>query len=241
MKLLKFFLIVQIVMIASLHLSPAQADNSKACYDLIRPLEEQAVKIKDRGGIWELFENGAALRKHSIVGLHIDSKITALIDTLNYVCKSQEGIPMNEVANYVVTTMKKKGREGFIKYYLTLSHSIEEIEVWADYAEYFEANQKRKLDFNLTKKAFEKAQKFFGRYTTLAQNIDSANDEESRIKSLGLFLVPQQHVEGIVKEGKALTEDIKQFMAMDPILKQARLENSKIPFAPGLTGGPGPL
>jgi hypothetical protein len=56
-----------------------------------------------------------------------------------------------------------------------------------------------------------------------------------------LFLVPQQHVEGIVKEGKALTEDIKQFMAMDPILKQARLENSKIPFAPGLTGGPGPL
>ncbi len=67
MKLLKVFLIIQIVVIAPLHLGPAQADNSKACYDLFRPLEKQAQKIKDRGGIWELFENGASLRKHSIV------------------------------------------------------------------------------------------------------------------------------------------------------------------------------
>lgn len=234
---LAVFLIVQIVMVASLHLGPAQADNSKACYDLFRPLEKQAVKIKDRGGIWELFENGAALRKHSTVGLHIDSKTTGLIDTLNYVCESQEGIPLNEVANYVVTTMKQKGREGFVKYYISLSHSIEVVEVWAEYAEYFEANRKRKLDFNLTKKTLGKAQKFFERYSTLAQTIDAANEEELRIKSLGLFLVPLQHVEGIVKEGKALTEDIKQFVAKEPLLKQVQLENSKIPFAPNLSGG----
>jgi len=239
MKLLKIFLIIQIVVIAPLHLGPAQADNSKACYDLFRPLEKQAQKIKDRGGIWELFENGASLRKHSIVGLHVDSKITSLIDTLNYLCESQDGLPINEVANYLVSMMKKEGREGFIKYYLSLSHSIEEIEVWAEYAEYFEANRKRKLDFNQTKNTLTKAQKFFERYTTLAQNIDSTNDKELRIKALRL-LVPLQ-VEGIAEEGKVLTEDIKQFIAMDPLLKQANLENSEIPFAPNLTGGAEPL
>ena len=239
MKLLKIFLIIQIVVIAPLHLGPAQADNSKACYDLFRPLEKQAQKIKDRGGIWELFENGASLRKHSIVGLHVDSKITSLIDTLNYLCESQDGLPINEVANYLVSMMKKEGREGFIKYYLSLFHSIEEIEVWAEYAEYFEANRKRKLDFNQTKNTLIKAQKFFERYTTLAQNIDSTNDKELRINALGL-LVPLQ-VEGIAEEGKVLTEDIKQFIAMDPLLKQANLENSENPFAPNLTGGAEPL
>ena len=239
MKLLKIFLIIQIVVIAPLHLGPAQADNSKACYDLFRPLEKQAQKIKDRGGIWELFENGASLRKHSIVGLHVDSKITSLIDTLNYLCESQDGLPINEVANYLVSMMKKEGREGFIKYYLSLFHSIEEIEVWAEYAEYFEANRKRKLDFNQTKNTLTKAQKFFERYTTLAQNIDSTNDKELRIKALRL-LVPLQ-AEGIAEEGKVLTEDIKQFIAMDPLLKQANLENSEIPFAPNLTGGAEPL
>ena len=240
MKRLKTFMIVQIVMIAPFLLNPAQADNSKACYDLFRPVEKQSLKIKDNGGIWELFENGASLRKHSIVGLHLDSKITSLIDTINYLCEYQEGLPMTEVTHQVVPMMRKIGREDFIAHYLALNHSIEVIEVWAKYAEYFEANHKRKLDFNQTKNTLAEAQKFFERYLTLAQLVGSVNEKEVRIKSLGL-LVPLQSVEGIAEGGKALTEDIKQFIAMDPLLKQANLENSEIPFAPNLTGGAEPL
>ena len=146
---------------------------------------------------------------------------------------------MTEVTHQVVPMMRKIGREDFIAHYLALNHSIEVIEVWAKYAEYFEANHKRKLDFNQTKNTLAKAQKFFERYTTLAQNIDATNDKELRIKALRL-LVPL-HVEGIAEEGKVLTDDIKQFIAMDPLLKQANLENSEIPFAPNLTGGAEPL
>jgi hypothetical protein len=235
MKRLKTFMIVQIVIIAPFLLNPAQADNSKACYDLFRPVEKQSLKIKDNGGIWELFENGASLRKHSIVGLHLDSKITSLIDTINYLCEYQEGLPMTEVTHQVVPMMRKIGREDFIAHYLALNHSIEVIEVWAKYAEYFEANHKRKLDFNQTKNTLAEAQKFFKRYLTLAQHVGSVNEKEVRIKSLGL-LVPLQSVEGIAEGGKALTEDIKQFIAMDPLLKQANLENAEIPYAPYLTG-----
>jgi len=50
------------------------------------------------------------------------------------------------------------------------------------------------------------------------------------------LLVPLQNVDGIVEECKALTEDIKQFIGMDPLLKQANLENSEIPYAPYLIG-----
>ncbi len=235
MKRLKTFMIVQIVMIAPFLLNPAQADNSKACYDLFRPVEKQSLKIKDNGGIWELFENGASLRKHSIVGLHLDSKITSLIDTINYLCEYQEGLPMTEVTHQVVPMMRKIGREDFIAHYLALNHSIEVIEVWAKYAEYFEANHKRKLDFNQTKNTLAEAQKFFERYLTLAQLVGSVNEKEVRTKSSGL-LVPLQSVEGIAEGGKALTEDIKQVIAMDPLLKQANLENAEIPYAPYLTG-----
>lgn len=235
MKRLKIFLIVQFVMVAPLLISPALADNSTVCYDLFRPLEMQAKKIKDRGGVWELFESGAALRKHSTIGLHADGKIISLRDTLNYLCEFQDGLPVREETHQLVPMMRKMGREGFIKYYLTQFHSIEVIEDWANYAEKFEANRNRKLDFNQTKNTLDKAQKFFERYTTLAQHIDSVIEQEARIKSSGL-MVPLPNVEGIIEECKTLTEDIKQFIAMDPLLKQANRENSEIPYAPSLTG-----
>ena len=149
MKRLKTFMIVQIVMIAPFLLNPAQADNSKACYDLFRPVEKQSLKIKDNGGIWELFENGASLRKHSIVGLHLDSKITSLIDTINYLCEYQEGLPMTEVTHQVVPMMRKIGREDFIAHYLALNHSIEVIEVWAKYAEYFDGSMFHWTNFGI--------------------------------------------------------------------------------------------
>ena len=137
--------------------------------------------------------------------------------TINYVCESQEGIPLNALANQVVPTMKERGREGFIEYYLTLAHSLEEITIWADYVDYYNANYKRKLDFNLTKKTIEMAGTFFERYTVLDKKIRSTND-----------------VEEVAKEGNAIIEDIKQFHTTDPILKQVNFENLKIPHASNL-------
>ena len=148
MKLLKFFLISQMVMIAPLLLDPAKADNTENCANLFRPIENKAHGIKARGGVWALFEKREIYRKYAIVGLHVDSKITSLMYTINYVCESQEGLPLNALANQVVPTMKERGREGFIEYYLTLAHTLEEITIWADYVDYYNADYKRKLDFN---------------------------------------------------------------------------------------------
>jgi hypothetical protein len=212
MKLLKLFLILQTLMITPLLLSSSESNNEKACYSMFRPLENSALKIKGHGGTWNLFEKREIFRKHAIVGLHADSKITALIFTINYICESQEGIPMNEVAGQVVPTMAEKGLEGFIEYYLVLAHELEEIKGWAKYAEYFKANHKRKLDINETKTTIENAQQYFDRYKALAIKLKTTND-----------------VEGTAKDGKALIKDIIQFNAIDSLLKQANFENSQIP------------
>jgi len=171
MKILVFFLIFQILSSTPLLLSSLEANNVKACYSMFRPLENTALKIKGPGGTWQLFEKRKIFRKHAVVGLHADSKITALIFTINYLCESQEGIPMNEVAGQVVPTMAEKGLEGFIEYYLVLAHELEEIKGWAKYAEYFKANHKRILSFGKTKTTIENARQYFDRYQALATKL----------------------------------------------------------------------
>jgi hypothetical protein len=212
MKLLKVFFILQALMITPLLLSSSEANNVKACYSMFRPLENLALKIKGHGGTWELFEKREIFRKHAIVGLHADSKITALIFTINYLCESQEIMPMNEVAGQVVPTMAEKGLEGFIEYYLVLAHELEEIKGWAKYAEYFKANHKRKLDIGETKTTIDNAKQYFDRYKALATKLKKTND-----------------VEGVAKDGKALIADIVQFNTVDPLLIQANFENAQIP------------
>lgn len=199
-------------MLVPLLLNSAKANNTQDCYDFFRPIENLALQIKGRGGTWELFEKREIFRKHAVVGLHADSKITALIFTINYLCESQEGIPVNEVAGQVVPMLEEKGTEGFIEYYLTLAHELNEIKGWVKYAEYFGAHQSRKLDINQTKTTIKNARKFFDRYTALGHKLKTTNDTE-----------------GIAKDGKALIEDIVQFNAEDPLLKQANFENAQIP------------
>jgi hypothetical protein len=212
MKLPTVFLILQTLMITPLLLSSSEANNVQTCYSMFRPLENSALKIKGHGGTWELFEKREIFRKHAIVGLHVDSKITALIFTINYLCESQESMPVNEVAGQVVPTMAEKGLEGFIEYYLVLAHELEEIKGWAKYAEYFKANHKRKLDIGETKATIDSAKQYFDRYKALATKLKKTND-----------------VEGIAKDGKALIEDIVKFNTVDPLLIQANFENAQIP------------
>lgn len=212
MKLFRIFLIFQTLVIAPLLLSSAEANNVEACYSLFRPLENSALKIKGSGGTWALFERREIFRKHAIVGLHVDSKITALIFTINYLCESQEGIPVNEVAGQVVSMLEKRGREGFVEQYLVEAHELGEIKDWLKYADYFKAHHKRKLDFDQTKNTIEKAQEYFDRYQALSHKLRTTND-----------------VEGIAKDGEALIEDVLKFNAVDPLLQQANFENSKIP------------
>ncbi|MBT3365690.1 MAG: hypothetical protein HN472_14410 [Nitrospina sp.] len=218
MRLLKIFLFIQIVMIAPLMLTSAMANKVEECRILFHPIENTANSIKSRGGVWALIEKRAIYRKHATIGLHVDSKIASLIYTINYVCDSQEGMPINSVANQVVPMMKERGLEAFIEYYLNLSHPLAEVKVWAKYADYFEANRHRKLDFNQTKNTIEIARTFFERYTALNHKIKSTND-----------------VEGVGKEGQAIIDEILQFHATDPILKQVNAENLEIPHASTLT------
>ena len=214
MKRLIIFWVVLTLLILPALASYANANNKENCHTMFSPIENMAHSIKSRGGTWSLFEKREIYRKHAIVGLHVDSKITSLIYTINHVCEAQDNIPMNDLARQLIPKMKELGLEGFKKYYISLSYPIEEVMTWAKYVDYFEAHHMRKLDFNLTKKTIQTAKVFFDRYVALDRKISSTND-----------------VAEVVKEGNAIIEEIKRFHTTDPTLVQVNSENAEKPHA----------
>ncbi|MCH8312267.1 MAG: sigma 54 modulation/S30EA ribosomal C-terminal domain-containing protein, partial [Nitrospinae bacterium] len=95
--------------------------------------------------------------------------------TLDYLCTTQEGIPYNDVAEYIVPQIKEIGEEGFIKRHLDLGHSLKDVTDWVAYGRFSEKNLNRKLDFNQIKKTMEMVKSPVERYGLLFQNKNPAS------------------------------------------------------------------
>ena len=211
MKLHKFLLLsAQIILIGFWLLGVAEA-NSKACMGLLHPLHSQVNSVKDRGGMWTLFEKRPKLQNHSALALAVDSKIISLMFTLDYLCTTQEGIPFNDVAEYIVPKIKKIGEEGFIKKHVDLGHSMKDVTDWVAYGRFSEKNLNRKLDLNQIRKTMEQVRGPVERYGLLFKNKNPASV--------------------VIAESKALIKDIKQLRATEPYLKQADFENDQVPHS----------
>ena len=204
---------IQIILIGPLLWGSAEAN--QACNDLINPLHRQVNVVKDRGGMWTLFEKRTKLQNHSALALKVDSKIIGLMFTLDYLCTTLEGIPFNDVAEYIVPKIKKFGEEGFIKRHVDLGHSLKDVTDWVEYGRFSEKNLNRKLDFDQIKKTMEKAKKPVKRYGLLFKNKNPAS--------------------AVIAESKALIKDIEQLRATEPYLKQADYENGQVPHSSALS------
>ena len=132
------------VLFVSLWFLGAAEAGSNACQDLVAPLHNQVNSVKDQGGMWSLYEKRPGLDGNSGLALKVDSKILGLMFTLDYLCKTLEGIPFSDIAEYVVSNVKEKGREGFIKENMALGNTRKEVTAWADFAEFSMSNRNRK-------------------------------------------------------------------------------------------------
>ena len=207
-------LLIQIIMIVPWLWGAAEA-KPKACKELIHPLHSQVNIIKDKGGLWSLFEKIPKLQNHSALALKVDSKIIGLMFTLDYLCTTQEGIPYNDVAEYIVPQIKEIGEEGFIKRHVDLGHSLKEVTDWVEYGRFSEKKLNRKLDFNQIRKTMEQVRSPVERYGLLFQNKNPAS--------------------AVIAESKALIKDIEQLRATEPYLKQADYENDQVPHSSALS------
>ena len=192
--------------------SSAAEAGPTSCLDLVLPLDHKVSSVKDRGGIWALFEKGRVLRNHSPLALQFDSKVHSLMFTLNYLCETEEGIPYGELSLYLNSRYRERGGEGPVKdELLNMGYSIEEVTLLLEFKKYAEKNRHRKLEINQIKKTMDKARGYVDGYLQLSEKIK---------KSSSISLV---------EEMKALGKDIDEFRATDPYMKQADYENSQEP------------
>ncbi|MBM14688.1 MAG: hypothetical protein CMH75_01125 [Nitrospina sp.] len=193
--------------------------NTENCIQLLHPIDTQVASVKAQGGIWEAFEKREYYREFSTVALHLDQKAIALIYTLDYVCSALDRIPRNDVSNYILPLWRKKGEEAFIKYQTEgYGYAIEEVMTWVKYANYFEKNYKRKLDFSKVRETIKKSQLLVDRFVNIVHKVRKTNK-----------------VKEVVKESKVLIAEFAKLHEEDPILKQADHENAAIPHASTLT------
>ena len=218
MKKLRIIVVIFAFILFFAHAHIIQA-NTENCIQLLHPIDTQVASVKAQGGIWEAFEKREYYREFSTVALHLDQKAIALIYTLDYVCSALDRIPRNDVSNYILPLWRKKGEEAFIKYQTEgYGYAIEEVMTWVKYANYFEKNYKRKLDFSKVRETMKKTQPLVDRFVKIVHKVRKTNK-----------------VKEVIKESKALIAEFAKLHEEDPILKQADYENAAIPHASTLT------
>jgi len=217
--MIKLPIFVFVLILTSFVGHSAQADNFHVCRDLLQPIDNQVASVKARGGVWEAFEKRSLFRNHSTVALHLDQKAIALIYTLDYICHSLNGIPRNDVSNYILPLWREKGEQEFIKYQIDgYGYALEEVMTWVEYAKYYEKNYKRKLDFAQVQKTMEKSKPLVDRFVDIVHKVRKTNN-----------------VKEVVEKSKALIGEFANLHKTDPVLKQADHENAAIPHASTLT------
>ncbi len=204
-------LLIQVIVTVPLLLGTAQARSNNACDQLTHPLHTKVNNVKDRGGMWDRYEKSRQLREHSSLALKVDSKVVSLMFTLNYLCSTQEGIPYNDVAQYIVPQVKEIGEESFIKKHVALGHSLKDVTDWVNYGRFSVKHLNRKLDMGQIKKTVEQVKVPVDRYVELFQKV--------------------QAPKAVIADTKALIADIEKLKEADPYLKQADYENGQVPHS----------
>ena len=194
------------------------AADAPSCATLLHPLETKVGEIKDRGGIWGMFDQYHSKVNHTSVTLKLDSKITVLISRLNHLCATQNGVPLEGVAQMLVSELKAKGAQVVMEDLINLGHIEEEAKKLIAYARFAESNLNRKLEFDRITKTITESQPLINRLVELSKKIGEVGAKK------------------FITDSKVLISDIEKLLATDPYLVLADKENSEIPSSRYITG-----
>ena len=211
MKLLNPFLIlIQFFFIILIFRSEVGPVDTPSCTTLLHPLETKVDEIKGRGGIYGIFDQSHFKVNHTPVTLKLDSKITVLISRLNHLCATQNGVPLEEVAQILVPKLKAKGEQVVMEELINIGHIVEEAERLITYARFAQSNLNRKLEFDQIIKTIAKSQLFVNRLMELSKKIGQVGSEK------------------IMNDSKVLISDIEKFLTTDSYLILADKETVEI-------------
>ena len=197
--------------VTSLLASPSEIP---LCHEKLALLKTPREEVASYDGVWGLFQKNKELQGSSVEGINLDKLINSMIFNLEFLCDTIDGIPFDELSDYVTVNLTEKGEKKFRQELIILGKNEEQIDVWFKFAKFAVAKRYRALDAKKVHATIQSAEHFVKRYLQLAKRINS------KIK-LNL----------VVQETQNLTKNIHKFLESDLYLSQAIHENSQIPYA----------
>jgi hypothetical protein len=167
--------------------------------------------VAESGGIWGLFQKTAELKDKSVQGINLDNKINSILFHLDYLCNTIDGVPIDELGRYVISSLAEKGKDKFKEELINLGRSKMEIDIWFKFAEFAIGHQHRDLDPLQISSTIQSASRLTKGYLELAQKINEG-------------------MSPVIKGIKSLVEQIETFFKTAPYMSQAVYENSQIPY-----------
>jgi hypothetical protein len=207
-------LLIVFVLFVSVSSSWAGRAEISACLKQVTPLKTQRDQVAELDGIWGLFQKTAELQDNSAEAVNLDKKINSILFHLDYLCNTTDGIPFDELADYVSTSLSEKGEEKFKKELIILGKNEAQIEVWFKFSKFAVANRYRVLDPQRISGTIQSTHPLIKKYLELAEKINGKIDKVS-----------------VLQETQDLTKQIDNFLEIDPYMSQAIHENSQIPYA----------
>jgi hypothetical protein len=181
------------------------------CHGKLAPLEKTKSAIIGEGGMWALFERYKLFREESSKAIQLDSKIQQLFWLLGYLCETVEGVPFNELANYLTENLKEKSKPQFKKELIILGKTEAEIDIWFTFSDISLKNKARKLNTETIYNSIQKAAPLIQQYKRLTEEIEQSPSTKQ--------------IESVDK----LYREIEQLESSDSYLAQALLETSQVP------------
>jgi len=187
--------------------------NDKECLNEIKLLINHKEKAQYNGGFWNLFEKSSQLNTQSVIGLKLDREVNRLIEHLTHLCKTLNGIPLNDLAMIVRDDLKLMNKEEYRSQLKILGKSKKEIDTWFAFYKFASEHEHRTLNYASVKETLKYSKILVSSYTKLYLK-NKLNDNSETFK----------------KKVESLFKQISSFTKSNKNLTQAQRELAQVPY-----------
>jgi len=186
---------------------------SPSCHELFTPLIKTNDSIALNGGLWGYFEKDPFLRKYSTQAVQLDSRINKVFFLLNYLCETKNGIPFNDLATYISSSIANKGEHAFREELIILGKTSKQIKNWFNFFKFAQSHRLRTLNSSTIQATINKAIPLINNYVSLEKDINQSKQSKVILENAGALIIK-----------------IDGFLSSDSYITQALDEISHVPY-----------
>jgi hypothetical protein len=214
MKYFNFFQIAAYFLLLSLAFVPvAVSSNSKECLNQSKLFIKEKEKVQFDGGFWSLFEKSKEFNLQSVKGLKLDNQINKLVEHIIHLCKTLNGIPLNDLAMIIRDDLKIMTEMDYRNELEILGKTKKDIEIWFQFYDFSLEHEHRALNYQSVQQTIKSSKSLILAYTNLHL------DNNTRINSISF-----------ASEVEFLINQFLAFSKSDKNIAQAEYELSQTPY-----------